>query len=81
MPTQNGTGTGTGVVTVPVNAQTVPEVDDSNPHHHLNPKMTEDLVKGSKISPQDLAQNAVKGLPTKILPCLPQQCLHPPSQS
>ena len=67
MRTQNGTG----AATVPEDVGMVLEVDDSRPHHRLNPKTTVDLVKGSKIFPLDLAQNVVKGLPTKISLCRP----------
>ena len=82
MRTQNGTGNATEAATVPEDVGMVLEVDDSRPHHHrLNPKTTVGLVKGSKIFPLDLAQNVVKGLPTKMSLCLPHQCLHPLSQS
>lgn len=79
--TQNGTGSGieTEAATVRVDViGMVLEVDDSR-QHRLNPK-TVDPVKGSKTSPPDLVQNVVKGLLTKMSPCLPHQCLHPPSQ-
>ena len=73
-------GTGIEVATDPVDVEIVIEADDSRRRHHsLNPKMTVDLVKGFQISPQDLAQNAVKGLLIKMLLCLPHQCFHPPS--
>ena len=83
MRTQSGTGNETEAATVTEDVGMVLEVvdDSSRSHHRLNPKTTVDLVKVSKIFPLDLAQNVVKGLPTKMSLCLPRQCLHLPSQS